>query len=354
VTEQVRFEREGGLGRIHLTRPRAINALSMEMIEAMLDAVRAWRDDDAVRVIALTGEGERGFCAGGDIRYVREMAAVDPDAVRRLWWQEYVLDLALATSAKPVVSFADGITMGGGIGLAGHASHRVVTTRSRLAMPETRIGLAPDVGGLWLLSRAPLGLGTHLALTSDSVDGAGSLAVGWADVLVDPDDIPPIVEALRERHPDEVLPGFAVSTRADRPRGALDEAEEWMSRCYGFDDVARILDALEAEGTPAALDALAMIRAASPTAVAVTLAGLRRARDLTLRECLAQDYRLSCRFLEHHDLPEGIRARVVDKDDSPSWKPADLAEVRGGDVAAFFEPLEHDWDPGSPFPRETD
>jgi enoyl-CoA hydratase len=350
VSDQVSFERDGGLGRIHLTRPQAINALSAEMIEALLDQVRAWRDDDRIHALALTGEGERGLCAGGDIRFVRTMATVDPDAVHRLWWQEYVLDLTLATFPKPIVAFADGITMGGGIGLAGHVSHRVVTTRSRLAMPETRIGLAPDVGGLWLLSRAPIGLGTHLALTGDSADGPASLAVGWADVLVEPEHIPAIVDGLRASSPDDVLPGFALATRADRPHVPVDDAEEWMSRCYAFDDVSEIVDALAAETDPVAATALGMIRSASPTAVAVTLAGLRAARDLTLAECLGQDYRLSCRFLQHPDLPEGIRARVVDKDSSPAWRPATLAEVSAEDVAAFFAPLAQEWDPALPFP----
>jgi enoyl-CoA hydratase len=348
VTEHVRFERDGGLGRVHLSRPRAINALSMEMIDAMLARVREWRDDESVRVVALTGEGERGLCAGGDIRYVREMAAADPGAVRRLWWQEYVLDLTLATFPKPVVAFADGITMGGGIGLAGHVSHRVVTERSRLAMPETRIGLAPDVAGLWLLSRAPAGLGTHLALTGDSVDGPGSLRVGWADVLVDAGDIPVILEKLRDGLPGDVLPGFAVATRSALVDSG-DGEEDWMSRCYRFDDVDRILEALAVDADPRAGAALATIRAASPTAVAVTLAGLRAARSLSLRECFAQDYRLSSRFLEHPDLPEGIRARVVDKDDAPRWQPADPAQVRAEDVAAFFVPLEREWDPSLPY-----
>lgn len=323
--------REGDLGRLHLDRPRAINALTLEMIRELTSTLREWRSDDGVRLVALTGEGDRGLCAGGDIRFVRDCAVREPERVLELWREEYALDLLISTYPKPVVALADGITMGGGIGLAGHASHTVLTPRSRLAMPEVRIGLAPDVAGLWLLARAPGELGTQLALTGESVDAAGSLLVGWADRVVPVQAVSAVLRGLRDAEPEAVLDDHSLTLQAA-------PLPDYVPRCFGHDSVGEILVALDAESEPAAQRAAADIRAASPTAVAVTLAGLRRAAGLTVEECLLQDYRLSSRFLAGPDLPEGIRAQVVDKDRDPRWVPATLEGVSPDVVASFFEP----------------
>lgn len=327
--------RGGALGRVHLNRPRVLNALTLDMIRTMQAALDEWRDDPEVRTVVLTGEGERGFCAGGDIRFVWEMATTEPGWVLELWREEYLLNLAIATYPKPVVAIADGITMGGGIGLAGHAAHRLITPRSSLAMPEVRIGLAPDVGGLLLLSRAPGELGTHLALTGEPADASTSLTIGWADAVVRTESIPAILHALAVRPPHDVVPAFSVATDQQ-------PVPEWITRCYAADDIETILERLDVESTPQAHSAASLIRSGSPMALAVTLAGLRRARDLNLAECLLQDYRMSSRFLQRADLVEGIRARIVDKDGAPRWLPAEAGDVTGPDVQEFFLPAEHE------------
>jgi enoyl-CoA hydratase len=323
--------REGALGRLHLNRPRAINALTLPVILALRAALEEWRSDPQVSTVALTGEGERGFCAGGDIRFVWENAVAAPERVLELWREEYALDLTIATYPKPVVVLADGITMGGGIGLAGHASHRIVTPRSRLAMPEVRIGLAPDVAGLWLLARAPHELGTHLALTGASADAKCSLLIGWADAIVPVERLGQLLADLRDAHADDAVARHQTVVEPT-------VVPEWVPRCYSHDDARDVLAALRAEPNPAAGQASDELLAASPTAVAVTLAGLRAAAELTVAQCLLQDYRLSSRFLATSDLPEGIRARIVDKNSVPRWSPADIAEVEPELVASFFEP----------------
>ncbi|AXK32727.1 enoyl-CoA hydratase/isomerase family protein [Streptomyces armeniacus] len=342
-TTQVLCRREGRVGRVTLNRPRALNALNLEMIRGIHSALTGWLDDPDVEVIVLDGAGERGFCAGGDITVVHESARTDHGIARRLWREEYALDALIASYPLPVVGLMDGITMGGGIGLTGHASVRVVTERSVLAMPEVAIGLAPDVAGSLLLARAPGELGTHLALTAGRIGARDALVCGLADHYVPAERLPALTEALRPYGPKaaDVVAAMAEAP----PAGAADLADDrsWIDACYAADSAAEILGRLRARPEPAAAAAAEALLSGSPTAVEVTLRALREARSMaTVAECLVQDYRLSCRFLEGPDLPEGIRAAVIDKDRSPRWSPASLTEVTPEAVDAYFAPLGPD------------
>jgi len=341
IDGRVRMARRGTVGLLTLNRPEVINAFDLGMVRALRAAIEGWLTEDEMSAVVLNGTGDRGFCAGGDIRAVRDGAVNHPESVRTLWREEYELDALLGDLPIPAVALADGITMGGGMGLACHAAIRVVTERSRLAMPEVAIGLAPDAGGLHLLGTAPGELGTHLALTAGSAGPGDAIALGLADVAVHSDDLPGLVERAEHEDVHALLDELGL----DRLPTPLVEGRDWVDECYTGDDVVSIRDRLAAHGSPDARAAASRLGAMAPTALAVTLDGLRRARrNDSLTDCLIDDLRRSSRFLEHPDLVEGIRAKIVDKDGAPQWQPASLEEVRDLDLSAFHAPLPDDLD----------
>ncbi|SHH08422.1 enoyl-CoA hydratase [Jatrophihabitans endophyticus] len=331
-TEHLHARVEGRVGRITLDRPKALNALTMPMLHGMHRALRAWLHDDAVRTVVLDSTASpRAFCAGGDIVAVRDSALGDHRLARALWRHEYTLDLRLARYPKPVVSFLDGLVLGGGVGIGAHRPVRVVTATTQLAMPEVAIGLAPDVGGLYLLARLPDELGTHAALTGARLDAATLLRVGLAEAFVPTDHLPDLLDRLRTTDA-----AVAVAAAATTPPDAA-PTPAWIPRCFTGDDAEEIVRRLRAEAEPAAHAAADTMESGSPIALAVTLAGLRRAAAMTdLAQCLRQDYALSCAFLAGPDLPEGIRATVVDKDRTPRWSVTGLAAVSAAQVASYF------------------
>jgi len=331
----VLIERDGRAGRITLNRPKALNSLTHGMLLDVRAALDAWAADDAVQTVVLSGAGERGLCAGADIRAMHDDAKAGGAGMRQFFRDEYLLNDRISRYPKPYVAIMDGITMGGGVGLSAHGGVRVVTERSTVAMPETRIGLVPDVGGSHLLAHAPGELGTHLALTAATMTAADAVHCGFADHLVPLAALDAFTAALADRTPTEALAAY----RAEVPGSELAGQREWIDACYSADTVEEILDRLTASGIPEAKEAAEQILGKSPTMLKVTLAALRRARaHRTLARTLDQEYRVSCAALDHHDLVEGIRAQVVDKDRNPQWRPAALPEVSASDVALFFEP----------------
>jgi enoyl-CoA hydratase len=337
--------RQGRIGRITLNRPAAINALDLRMIRTVAAALRDWEDDPRIAGVVLDGAGDRGFCAGGDIRVVRESALGDPRIAAVLWREEYELDALIAHYPRPVVVVMDGITMGGGVGLGAHAGVRIVTERTVMAMPEVAIGLAPDVGSALLLARAPGELGTHLALTAARIGPYDAVDCGLADHVLTASSLPSVVAALADHgQPADVVARHALTAReaggSPGPSAELARDRPWIDACYHADTVEEILDALRRRPESGAARAVAAIESASPLALKVTLRALRAARSMTtIDECLVQDYRVSRRFLDQHDLAEGIRAAVVDKDRSPRWRPLTLGEVTPQMVMGHFAPL---------------
>ena len=317
---------EGRLGRITLNRPRQINALTMPMIDGIRAALARWADDPAVGIVLIDGAGERGLCAGADIRALRESVLDGTADAMRFLADEYAMNATLAGFGKPIVAYQQGITFGGGLGVSGHCSVRIVTENSRLAMPETLIGLWPDVGILHLLARAPGQLGVHAALIGAHLDAGDAIRAGLADHFVPAADLDAVTESLRAG----VLPVFDAG-----PAGALAGAG-WIDECYAGDDAERMLAALLAHPDPAARAAGQALAGMAPTSVKVTLRAIRAARSMTLAQVLDQDLRLARHFLARPDLPEGIRAQVVDKDRTPLWQPAELAAVTAADVDTFF------------------
>ncbi|MGV9881586.1 enoyl-CoA hydratase/isomerase family protein [Streptomyces sp. NPDC003006] len=334
----VLVRREGRAGHLVLNRPRAINALDHAMVRLMDDALTAWQDDESVATVVLTGAGERGLCAGGDIRSIHDDVRAGGGAASAAFWHdEYRLNARIARYRKPYVAVMDGIVMGGGVGVSAHGSVRVVTERSRVAMPETGIGFIPDVGGTYLLTRTPGELGTHLALTATAVGAGDAVLCGLADHFVPSERLEEFTAALADTEAPEAVRRYARPV----PAGELAAHREWIDHCYAADTVEDIVDRLHASGDRHAKEAAETILTKSPTSLKVTLAALRRARELpSLEAVLAQEYRVSCAALGSPDLPEGIRAQVVDKDHRPRWSPAGLEQVTEADVARFFEDVD--------------
>jgi enoyl-CoA hydratase len=337
---EVLLEQRDGLGLITLNRPKAINALNHSMALAITDALRTWAEDDAVRTVVVTGAGERGLCAGGDIVAIHADAksgATSADsATGRFWRDEYILNALIGRYPKPYVVIMDGIVMGGGVGLSGHGSHRIVTERSKIGMPEVGIGFVPDVGGTYLLARTPGEIGTHVGLTTARMSAGDAIAANFADYFVASEHLPALLETLRTESADIAIAKFAT----DAPDSALAAAQDWIDDCYGADSVEEIVARLQAHEAPDAQAAATEILAKSPVALKVTLRSLRAARTApSLEAVLNEEYRVSIASLSSHDLVEGIRAQVIDKDRNPRWSPATLEAVTDAQVDAYFAEL---------------
>jgi enoyl-CoA hydratase len=337
--EEVLTTLNDGVGFLTLNRPKAINSLNQTMVDAMRAVLSDWQNDDAVRVVVLAGAGERGLCAGGDVVAIYHSARADGVAARRFWYDEYLLNAQIGRFAKPYASLMDGIVMGGGVGVGAHANTRIVTDTTKMAMPEVGIGFIPDVGGTYLLSRTPGSLGLHAALTGAPFSGADAITLGFADHYVPHDRLGDFTVAIGADGVEAALAAHAV----EPPPSALAAHRGWIDECYAGDTVAEIVATLQGHDSADANDAAKLIITRSPIALSVTLESVRRATKLdTLEDVLTQEYRVSCTSLRSHDLVEGIRAQLVDKDRNPRWSPATLAAVSEADVDAYFAPAEPD------------
>lgn len=327
------------VGVLTLNRPKAINSLTHTMVIAMSEALTEWAADDTIGAVVIEGAGERGLCAGGDVVAIYHSAKAGGADARRFWFDEYRLNAQIGRFPKPYVAVMDGIVMGGGVGVAGHGSVRVVTDKSKIAMPEVGIGFIPDVGGTYLLSRSPGALGLHSALTGAPFSGADAIAMGFADHYVPQAALPDFVAAIVNNGVDAAIATFAQIP----PPSELAAQQSWIDDCYSGDTVADIVAALQDNEAGPANDAASLILSRSPIALAVTLESVRRAARLsTLEDVLVQEYRVSCASLQSHDLVEGIRALLVDKDRNPQWSPPSLAAVTTADVEGYFVPADTD------------
>ncbi len=345
--EDVLVTVEGATGLISLNRPKAINSLTHPMVSAISQALTEWRDDDAIRLVVLSGKGDRGLCAGGDIVEVYDSARGDHGVASSFWWDEYRMNAYIARYPKPFVSLMDGIVMGGGVGVSAHGSHRVVTDTTKMAMPEVGIGFIPDVGGTYILSRAPGLLGHHAALTGAPFAAGDAIAMGFADHFVPHDALADFKAAIVADGIDAALTAHGK----EPPASDLMAQRDWIDDCYAGETVSDIVAALRGHdagsashtGGTAAVDAADLIMTRSPVSLSVALEAVRRAAKLdTLEDVLRQEYRTSCGSLRSHDLVEGIRAQVIDKDRKPKWSPASLAAVTRADVEAYFSPADRE------------
>lgn len=352
-TDEIIVTRAGILGHIVLNRPKTLNALSHAMITAITGALREWEADDDLRTVLISGAGERGLCAGGDIVAIYNDAKAGTGEAARFWADEYALNAKIASYPKPFVAFMDGLVLGGGVGVSAHGSVRIVTERTRIGMPEVAIGFTPDVGGTYLLSRAPGELGTHAALTGGMFTGPDAIELGLADHFVPSEDLGRLALAL------ESIPASRAVAEYQRaaPASKLAGQRTWIDECYSVDDASEIVARLQASDVPEARAAAATVLAKSPTAVCVALESLRRARRLdSLEETLNQEYRVSLRLAAGAEFSEGVRAQVIDKDRNPHWSPPLLRDVERSAVEGYFESLgsrELGLSPGTAAPSGT-
>jgi len=352
---EVLIERDGPVARLRLNRPRQLHALNTAMCQAMLDALEQWRGDDAVRVVLLdhapSPDGDlklsRGFCAGGDIRLLSQSGATDGVAARAFFHTEYRLNHRLFTYAKPIAAFMDGIIMGGGVGIAVPCRYRVATENTRFAMPETGIGLFPDVGGGWYLSRLPGRIGQYLALTGHRLDGAECLALGLATHYLPADR----VEEAKARIADDpaLIEAALDALAAPAPDARLLAHRDAIDRLFAADTLEAVFAALEADTGDFARDTLATLRTKSPQAMKISLRLLAEGAGMaSFADEMRQEYAVGARVVQRHDFAEGVRAVIVDKDNAPRWEPATPEAVSDHLIDQIFAPLPEDevWTPG--------
>lgn len=326
---------ENDIGRITLNRPQALHALTTDMCVAMTDALTAWQDMPSVRTVMVDhAEGTRGFCAGGDIRMVAQSGRADGVAADEFFRIEYSLNNQIKHYPKPYIAIMDGITMGGGVGISVHGSHRIATDRTIFAMPETGIGLFPDVGGGWFLPRLEGELGTWLALTGAQLRSGDVKAAGIATHCVASDQIPGLKTGI--------LNGGDIDTvlaRFDKPVTEPSYAPEIaiIDRCFGKDTMSDISIALNADGSAWALKQAEILTKRSPQSLAVSLRQLREGRRMTsFEEVMKMEYRLACHIIRTHDFSEGVRAVIEDKDNAPCW-----GALNAADLSGVSELIEH-------------
>ncbi|MGX1101309.1 enoyl-CoA hydratase/isomerase family protein [Amorphus sp. MBR-141] len=340
-SSDVVVERTGTLGRIRLNRPRALNSLTLDMvraIEAALDGFEAVAD---VVSVLVTGEGERGLCAGGDIRRLYDSGRARDGRAATFWREEYRLNARIARFPKPYVAFMDGIVMGGGVGLSAHGAHRLVTERTKLAMPETGIGFVPDVGGTWLLAHAPGELGTYLGLTGVTIGAGDAILAGLADRAVASDRLDEIVAALAAlpAGADQAAVRRALDLFSTDAPALLEEHRNVIDRAFSAERVEDIVAALAADGGEFADAARETVLKNSPTSVKTALRLIRLARPAErLETCLEREFTAAVGALTGHDFYEGVRAAIIDKDRNPQWRPATLEDVDSQAIAALIQP----------------
>ena len=325
---------EGHAGRITLNRPKALNALTWEMCLQIETALRAWADDPTVKLVLIDGAGEKAFCAGGDIAdlYASGQRG-DYDYGKAFWRDEYRLNALIHNYAKPVVTFLHGFTMGGGVGIGCHASHRIVCENSQIAMPECTIGLVPDVGGSLLLAKAPGFVGTYLGLTGDRMDAGDALFVGFADHFVPQAAWDDLKQAM-------ITAGEVVIPNHPAPASKLSTWQAELDMVFGAPDLATIYGRLDQATSEPAQRARKLMDRNAPLAMAVAvlnIAQLRQTPDMA--KALDLEYRFTSRCVAQGDFIEGIRAAIIDRDRSPKWVHADWTQVSAADIATMTAPL---------------
>ena len=333
---EVLFEQRGALGLITLNRPKALNALTQDMCVAMKKQLDGWARDDAVKVVAVRGAGERAFCAGGDIRALYESGNAGTSYALDFYRDEYILDSTIKHYPKPYVALIHGIDMGGGVGVSVNGSHRIAAESMVFAMPETGIGLFPDVGGSYFLPRCPGEIGMYLALTGARLKTPEALYAGIATHFVPMARWDGLIDKMANGEAPELALGHFAETV---PETFFARHREAIDRIFSGESVEQILANLDAEHEDWAEDAAKVIRGKSPTSLKVAYRQIREGAKLDFDDCMRMEFRMVNRVVAGHDFYEGVRAAIIDKDGAPKWQPSVLADVGDSNVAAYFAPL---------------
>ena len=335
---EILFEKRGRIGLITLNRPKALNALTLDMVDLMHPQLKQWASDPAVSAVVVTGTGDRGFCAGGDIRALYESGKAGTPYVFDFYAHEYRLNAYIKHYPKPYIALLNGITMGGGVGVSVHGSQRVACENTVFAMPETGIGLFPDVGGTYFLPRLPGEVGMFLALTGTRLKAADMLHCGIAQSYVPFERFPKLIAALTESDaaPEKTIARFEEKAGT----ASLATWQKVIDRCFSKASVEEILNSLSFEGEGAWGEEIAKtMLLKSPISSKVAYRQIREGKTLNFDDCMRLEYRLTCRFMVGHDFYEGVRATIIDKDQKPRWAPPSLVQVTASDVAAYFASL---------------
>ncbi len=333
---EILFERRGAIGLITLNRPHVLNALTYNMVKLLQPQLEVWAQDSAVQLVVIRAAGEKAFCAGGDIRVLHDQGKARSLEVISFYRDEYRLNRYIKRYPKPYVALMSGINMGGGVGVSVHGSHRIASERLLFAMPETGIGLFPDVGGTSFLPRCPGKVGLYLGLTGARLKAADAIFAGIADAYVPSDRHEALVQRLAE---GEAVDGAIAAEAADAGEARLEERLGDINKCFAGNSVAHILSRLDAEGGEWAVKTAATIRAKAPLSTRVAYQQIRAGAGLDFEACMALEFRLINRFMSAPDFYEGVRAVVIDKDHAPKWQPAVLEAVTDEMVERCFAPL---------------
>ncbi|XP_072541102.1 3-hydroxyisobutyryl-CoA hydrolase, mitochondrial [Salminus brasiliensis] len=331
---EVLFERVGNAGVITLNRPKALNALNLTMIRQIYPQLKKWESDSETEIVIIKGAGGKAFCAGGDIRALSDAGKAGDALVKDLFREEYILNNAIGTCKKPYVALIDGITMGGGVGLSVHGRFRVATEKTLFAMPETAIGLFPDVGGGYFLPRLQGKLGLFLALTGFRLKGRDVQRAGVATHFVLSEKVGALEKDLVDlKSPSvsdvaQVLDSYHKQNTLDAEKPfVLQQHTEAIDRLFKASSVEEIMENLQKDGSDFAQKQLETLAKMSPTSLKLTFRQLQAGASMSLQEVFVMEYRLSQACMMGHDFYEGVRAVIIDKDQNPKWKPSTLAEV---------------------------
>lgn len=336
---EILFETRGCVGLITLNRPKALNALTHGMVVAMQAKMEEWATDRAIACVVIRGAGERAFCAGGDIRAVRESGLAGTPYAREFWHDEYVLNSYIKHYPKPYIALIHGVCMGGGVGVSVHGQFRVADTTALFAFPETAIGFFPDVGGSHVLSRCPGELGMYLGLTGYRFNLGDAIYSGFATHWIASEEWPALIEALAE---GEDVAEVVSEMGREPPSAPLSDRREEIDDIFAASSVEDILAALAGQDSVWARETTATITSRSPTSLKLVYSEIRAGRTLSFDDSMRMEYRMACRILQGHDFYEGVRAVIVDKDNAPRWQPATLAEVDDAAITAYFAPLQEE------------
>jgi len=334
------IRQDGPIGLFHLNRPEALNALTAPMAYKMKDQLGAWAGDDSIKAVIVDAEGDRAFCAGGDIRDLYENGKEDPQPGQNFWREEYKLNALIHNYPKPYIAYMNGIVMGGGVGISSHGSHRIVTENTMLAMPETGIGFLPDVGGTYILSRSPGSTGLYLGMTGARMNGADAIFAGFADHFIPSDKLPSLTELLIDgANVDKAI----TELTTEAPDGTLADLQANITE--GFSGVtalecAKKITVMAEAGNEWASKTLKLLRRHSPIAISAAFTAISQARSFdTIEQCLNLEYRFAHRALLGSEFYEGVKAIIIDKNHTPQWRPPTLEGVTSEQLDALFAPL---------------
>ena len=340
IDEEVFFEVKGTLGLITLNRPKALNALTLSMVREIHPQLKKWENDSSVKNVLIKAEGEKAFCAGGDIRALHDWGKNNDEEAVGFYREEYILNQYIKRYPKPYISLVNGIVMGGGVGLSVHGSHRIAGENYSFAMPETGIGLFPDVGGSFFLPRLSFEAGTYLALTGNRIKAADAIFLGTATNFIRSENFSNLINDLSkdENDPKNVIEKYSV----EPGKSEFKEISLFCNKIFKADTVEKIIENLTEENSDLSKKILSTIEQKSPTSLKVALRSLRLGKNISFEDCMQMEFRMVNKVMNDHDFYEGVRALIIDKDNKPSWKPSSISEVEENFVDKFFSSLDDD------------